>query len=71
MAHVDELSDRPARLVYSRRTGVAQAWMDTTLERVRRYHGEATSLPHLDHATMLIIILGALLAWLIGEMLDL
>lgn len=45
--------------------------MDTTLERVRRYHGEATSLSDMDHAAMLIIILGAMLAWLIGEMLDL
>jgi hypothetical protein len=45
--------------------------MDTAKQGVRRYHGKTTSLPHLDDAAMLIIILGAMLAWLIGEMLDL
>jgi hypothetical protein len=45
--------------------------MDTTFERVPRYDGEATSISDMDDAAMLIIILGAMLAWLIGEMLDL
>jgi hypothetical protein len=71
MANPYELPDRPARLVHTSGTSLAQAWLDTTKQRVRRYHGEATSLPHLDDAVMLILILGAMLAWLIGEMLDL
>lgn len=50
---------------------MAQAWLDTAKQRVPRYDGQAASLSNLDYAAMLIIILGAMLAWFISEMLDL
>lgn len=50
---------------------VAQAWMDTAKQRVRRYHGEATGLSDMDDAAMLTALIAILLAWLISEMLDL
>jgi hypothetical protein len=50
---------------------MASPWLDTTLEGMSRHYGETTSLQNLDHAAMLMLILGALIAWIIGEMLDL
>jgi hypothetical protein len=45
--------------------------MDTAKQRVPRYDGEAASLSDMDDAVMLTALIAILLAWLIGEMLDL
>jgi hypothetical protein len=50
---------------------MAALWLATAFDRVRRHNGQTKSLQDMDVATMLALLIGSIIAWIIFEMLDL
>jgi hypothetical protein len=50
---------------------MAALWLAPAFDRVRRDHAETKGFPNMDATTMLALLIGSIVAWIIFEMLDL
>ena len=58
-------------MVRARGNDMAPLRLGAAFDRVRRYDGQAQSLQDMDATTMLALLVGSIVAWIIFEMLDL